>query len=95
MVHPLKNVLNKLRWDQRERADDYLITYRHRGAPNDVKQIRASSIQNLGNSFFTLASESEEEQMIIPFHRVLEVRNLQRGVVVWRSRRAELGLGGR
>jgi uncharacterized protein (UPF0248 family) len=88
VVHPLKNVLNKLRWDQRERADEYLITYRHRGAPNDTRQVRASRIRKLGNSFFTLAGESDSEETIIPFHRVLEIRNLQEGVVVWRGRKA-------
>jgi len=87
VVHPLKNVLNKLRWDQRELADEYLITYRHRGAPNDIRQVRASNIRKLGNSFFTLADESDSEETIIPFHRVLEIRNLQ-DVVIWRSRKA-------
>jgi len=88
VVHPLKNVLNKLRWDQRERADEYLITYRHRGAPNDERQVRASNIRKLGNSFFTLAGESDSEETIIPFHRVLEIRNLQDDVIIWRSRKA-------
>lgn len=87
MVHPLKNVLNKLRWDQRERVDEYLITYRHRGAPNDIRQVRASNIRKLDNSFFTLADESDSEETIIPFHRVLEIRSLQEDVVIWRSRK--------
>ena len=87
MVHPLKNVLNKLRWDERERADQYLITYRHRGAPADVKQVRASKIRRLGNSFFTLADEFDSEETIIPFHRVIEIRNLQEDVVIWKDRK--------
>ena len=88
MVHPLKNVLNKLRWDERERADEYLITYRHRGAPNDMRQVRASNIRKLGKSFFTLADESDSEESIIPFHRVLEIRNLHEDLIIWRSRKA-------
>ena len=87
MVHPLKNVLNKLRWDERERADQYLITYRHRGAPDDAKQVRASKIRRLGNSFFTLADEFDSEETIIPFHRVIEIRNLQEDVVIWKGRK--------
>jgi len=87
VVHPLKNVLNKLRWDERERADQYLITYRHRGAPDDAKQVRASKIRRLGNSFFTLADEFDSEETIIPFHRVIEIRNLQEDVVIWKDRK--------
>ena len=86
MVHPLKNVLNKLRWDQRERAVDYLITYRHRGAPDDIRQIRASSIRKLGKSFFTLADELDSEETVIPFHRIIEIRNLPEDTIIWKSR---------
>ncbi len=87
MVHPLRNILNKLRWDTTEKADDYLITYRHRGAPDDSKTVKASAILKLGKSYFTLASESEDE-VTIPFHRVLEVRNKATQKLIWKSRRA-------
>ncbi len=87
MVHPLKNILNKLRWDTAEKADDYLITYRHRGAPDDSKTVEASAILGLGKSYFTLASEPEDE-VTIPFHRVLEVRNKATRELIWKSRRA-------
>jgi uncharacterized protein (UPF0248 family) len=86
VVHPLKNILNKLRWDSGEKAEEYLITYRHRGAPGDVKRVKASAILKLGKSYFTLPSESEDE-VTIPFHRVLEVRNTATEEVVWKSRR--------
>ena len=89
MVHPLKNVLNKLRWDKREKADYYLITYTHRGAPDDLKRIHASSIRKLGNSYFTLGDESDSEETIIPFHRIIEIRNLQDDSIVWKSRKAK------
>jgi uncharacterized protein (UPF0248 family) len=86
MVHPLKNILNRLRWDSREDAEKYLITYVHRGAPDDRKRVRASEILKLGNSYFTLQSESGED-VTIPFHRILEVRETESGTVVWKSRR--------
>ena len=85
MVHPLKNILNRLRWDPRENAENYLITYRHRGAPNDVKQISASEIVTLGKSYFTLNEETEDETTI-PFHRILEIRNLKNDATLWRKR---------
>jgi uncharacterized protein (UPF0248 family) len=86
VVHPLKNILNRLRWDSREDAEKYLITYVHRGAPDDRKQVNASEILKLGNSYFTLQSESGED-VTIPFHRILEVRDTRTGTVVWKSRR--------
>ena len=87
MVHPLKNILNRLRWDSSEKAEEYLITFRHRGAPGDVRHVRASEIQKLGKSYFTLTSESGEE-VTIPFHRILEVRNTETQEVIWKSRKA-------
>ncbi|HKM51510.1 MAG TPA: RNA repair domain-containing protein [Candidatus Bathyarchaeia archaeon] len=87
MVHPLKNILNRLRWDSRENPENYLITYRHRGAPGDIKQILASQILKLGKSYFTLSECSDETT--IPFHRILEIRNLNDGSVIWRKRTVE------
>jgi uncharacterized protein (UPF0248 family) len=86
MVHPLKNILNKLRWNSHENAEKYMIIYRHRGAPDDRRQVRASDIRKLGKSYFTLPSESGEE-VTIPFHRILEIRNITNDAIIWRSRR--------
>jgi len=86
VVHPLKNILNKLRWDISENAENYVITYRHRGALDDVRRVRASEIQKLGKSYFTLPSKPDEE-VTIPFHRILEIRNTATGTVTWRSRK--------
>ncbi len=88
MVHPLKNVLNGLKWDQREKASEYVITYRHRGAPNDEKRVNASEILKLGKSYFTLPTESDDE-VTIPYHRILEIRNTKTNTVIWKSRRTE------
>jgi uncharacterized protein (UPF0248 family) len=79
-------MLNKLRWDNSEDPENYFITYRHRGAPLDIKRIRASEIQTLGKSYFTLPSESGQD-VIIPFHRILEITDTRNGSVVWKSRR--------
>jgi len=87
VVHPLKNILNGLRWDAREEPDNYVITYRHRGAPDDVMRILASRIARLGKSYFTIKSESDAEETLIPFHRVLEVRNLADDSIIWVSRK--------
>ena len=86
MVHPLRNILDKLRWKSTGEPDSYLITYRHRGAPDDVKKIRVTDIRTLGKSHFTLASESGED-VVIPFHRILEIHNTKDGSLIWESRK--------
>jgi uncharacterized protein (UPF0248 family) len=88
MVHPLKNVLNRLRWDKKENSEDYVITYRHRGAPGDVKQVNASKIRTLGKSYFTIQEESAAEESVIPFHRILEIRNTKLDSILWVTRKA-------
>ena len=87
MVHPLKNILNRLRWDEKENPDDYVITYRHRGAPGDAKQVNASEIRTLGKSYFTIQEESASEESLIPFHRILEIRNMRDDSILWVSRK--------
>jgi uncharacterized protein (UPF0248 family) len=88
VVHPLKNILNRLRWDARENPENYLITYRHRGAPGDAKQISASRISKLGKSYFTFLDDpqAESEESIIPFHRILEIRSISDGRIIWTKR---------
>jgi uncharacterized protein (UPF0248 family) len=86
VVHPLKNILNRLRCDRNENPEEYLITYRHRGAPGDVKRINASNIRTLGKSYFTI-QESGSEESVIPFHRILEIRNTADDSIVWVSRK--------
>jgi len=87
VVHPLKNILNRLRWDEKEKPEDYLISYRHRGAPGDEKEVRASMIRRLGKSYFTLQESSEIEESVIPFHRILKIQNTVDGTTLWVSRK--------
>jgi uncharacterized protein (UPF0248 family) len=90
-MHPVKNILNRLRWDAQERPENYLITYRHRGAPDDIKRIRASRIMKLGKSYFTIQEAGASDESVIPFHRILEIRNTAVDTVIWVSRKESLG----
>lgn len=87
VVHPLKNILNKLRWDEKENPEDYLIAYRHRGAPGDVKEVKASMIRSLRKSYFTLLEGPDNEESVIPFHRILKIQNTVDGTTLWVSRK--------
>jgi uncharacterized protein (UPF0248 family) len=81
----VRNILNKLIWDSRENIANYKLTFIHRGAPGDVKTIPCSLIREVRISWFTYGNEGEEET-IIPFHRVLEIRNATTGEAIWRKK---------
>ena len=87
MVHPLRNLLNRLRWDESKNPADYDIAYRHRGAPGDVKRINASEIRTLGKSFFTIREGPNGEETVIPFHRILKIRNTVDTSILWVKRK--------
>lgn len=83
MTNPktLRQILNKLVWDERETIADYEIKFIHRGIPGDSKIIPCRIITQIGSSWFTY--ESVEENAIIPFHRILEIKNVRTGQVIW------------
>jgi uncharacterized protein (UPF0248 family) len=85
-VNPLKETFNRLMWDLRERIADYEITYVHRGAPDDRRTISARQVGEVSKSWFSHSDAKGEENMI-PFHRVIEIRNRVTGEVIWHSRR--------
>jgi len=85
-MHPLRNILNKMTWDKRESAKNYLVCFTHRGAPGDMCEINASLIRKVGASWFTYVT-SESDETLIPFHRVRQIINLQTGDSIWTSRK--------
>ncbi|MEM3606133.1 MAG: RNA repair domain-containing protein [Candidatus Bathyarchaeia archaeon] len=82
-MHPLKNILNKLFWSEKNKLKDYEIFYTHRGAPGDSKNLNASSIVKIGKSWFSFKEGKGEK--IIPFHRVTLIVNLKTGELLWRK----------
>jgi uncharacterized protein (UPF0248 family) len=65
-----------------ENASDTELVYRHRGAPRDELAIRVSSIYRLGKGWFML----DDGETQIPFHRVLHIKNLRSGEILWEKR---------
>jgi uncharacterized protein (UPF0248 family) len=84
-LHPLRAILNRILWNEKEgHYDDYVVTYIHRGAPGDSRGVSFARIKKIGKSWFSLVDF--EEEVIIPFHRILTVKNIQTGEVLWRKR---------
>jgi uncharacterized protein (UPF0248 family)/sugar phosphate isomerase/epimerase len=69
-----RDVLNKLTWDRRFNISNYAVVFVHRGAPHDLKVIKASAIRRIERSFFII-----EEDTMIPFHRIRVIRELRSG----------------
>jgi len=44
----------------------------------------------LGKSYFTIQESAASEESVIPFHRILEIRNTTDGTVIWVSREQNL-----
>jgi len=80
----IRDLLNQLKWDPKEDINDYIIVYIHRGALNDRRQIPAHFIKEIyvGSFLFTL----DEEETIIPFHRIIEIRNIRTQELVYQKR---------
>jgi len=82
-MHPLRVIFNRIIWDNKERKEDYEIIYIHRGAINDRKTIHMNSIKKVEKSTFIYTDNVTETT--IPFHRVLIVRNIETGNIIWKK----------
>ena len=81
----LRDVLNKIFWDKRLNVKDYVLTYTHRGAKENKKTVPCGLIVKIGKSWFTYKDKETDSETFIPYHRVLEVKNIKTGKVLWRK----------
>ena len=80
MPYP-RDVLNELRWREGLSLEEAIITYRHRGAPGDIRVISGKEIEALLRSFFRTAEST------IPYHRIIKIEH--RGSVLYKIREIE------
>jgi len=76
-VQPIKDLLNKIKWDKRENPEQYSIFYYDR-ILNKLIKIPYTKIKRLEGSFMVLDNEEESN---IPLHRIKKI--LKKGEVVW------------
>lgn len=81
----IREVLNKLLWDSRLKKEDFEVVFTHRGAYQDRRVIPFKTIKRVDRFGFIYLDERGKET-IIPFHRVLEVRNMKTGEPIWRKK---------
>lgn len=76
-MQPIKNLLNKIKWDKREKPEQYTIFYFDRILKKLIK-IPYIKIKRLEGSFMVL---NNEEKSNIPMHRIKKVT--KNNEVVW------------
>ena len=76
-MQPIQNLLNKIKWDKREKPADYSIFYLDR-ILNKLIQIPYTKIKKIEGSFMILDNEEETN---IPLHRIKKV--MKNNVAVW------------
>ncbi len=84
----IRGILNRIFWDKRENRGNYVVIFIHRGAYMNRKVILCSFIKEVKASWFSY--ESEGEEVIIPFHRILEIKNVNDGKLIWEKTSVKL-----
>ncbi|MCS7386961.1 MAG: RNA repair domain-containing protein [archaeon GB-1867-005] len=81
----IREILNRIFWHPNEDPKKYEIVFVHRGAPNNLKVIPAWCIVKVNPGSFEYSIGGEYAR--IPFHRIVVIRDVKSGKIVWRSRR--------
>ena len=76
-MQPIKDLLNKIKWDKRENPEQYTIFYFDR-IEKTLIGIPYTKIKRLEGSFMVLDNEEESN---IPLHRIRKV--MKNNIVVW------------
>lgn len=74
---PIKELINKIKWDKRENPEDYALWFLDL---DKLVEMKYTDIKNIDGNFMVVEKEGEEVE--IPLHRIREVR--KKGVVVWK-----------
>lgn len=85
MAHPLRDLLNARKWHHHD-LDACVLVVRHRGAPGDRREISGADVIDIGAG--GLAVENLEEDVVLPWHRLLQVRRGDH--VLWTRAGADL-----
>ena len=72
-----KEMLNKIKWDERENPDDYSITYMN--FKNEV-EIPYRYIKNIDGRFMEILQDSFEF-VEVPLHKIRKIK--KNGIIVW------------
>ena len=73
------DLLNKIKWDKREKPGDYEVYYLDR-VSNELIGVPFGLIKRIEGKFMVIDRHGEEVE--IPLHRIRQIK--KKGVVVWK-----------
>jgi len=73
---PIKDLLDKIKWDKREDPEVYILVYIDLGERRELPYI---AIKRVEGSFMIVEQDDKEAE--IPMHRVRQVKKA--GVIMW------------
>ena len=65
-----RNIINMILWHPGMEINEVKITYIHRGAPGNLKQINGNFIERIERGFLILREGTQ-----IPYHRIVKIEN--------------------
>lgn len=80
---PIHDLVNKIKWDENESPEDYVLGYEDRVSKKLV-EVRFVEIKRTEDNFMVL--ERNMEEVSIPLHRVRVVK--KKGEIVWQRPKA-------
>lgn len=82
-MKPIADIINKIKWDERENPEDYTIGYEDR-ILKKIIEVRFADIKRIDEGFMIIDKEVKGriEEASIPLHRARVVK--KKGEIVWK-----------
>lgn len=81
----IREYLNMIRWDSKINEEEFEVSFLHRDEGSEKKTISFSQITTISSSWFHYVNQYNTETLI-PFHRILEVRNTRTDEIMWKRK---------
>jgi uncharacterized protein (UPF0248 family) len=81
----IREYLNMVRWDSKIKEEEFEVSFLHRNEVYEKKTISFPQITTISSSWFQYMNQFHVETLI-PFHRILEIRNARTNEVLWKRK---------
>jgi uncharacterized protein (UPF0248 family) len=83
----IRECLNMIRWNSSTKEEEYEVSFLHRNEEIEKKTIPFPQITTISSSWFHYLNQSNIETLI-PFHRILEIRNVRANEILWKRKKS-------
>ncbi len=80
----LREILNRIKWDDSLSPEEFQITYTHRGVKGDQLTINFTEVSEIRSSWIIVSDDNDDTA--IPLHRIVRVKNFVTGVTLYEKR---------